>query len=175
MLREVAGDGVDLLLPRGGRLDVAAQQVDLGAGQVHEPVVVAGRPGGQRVDQCRRLGRAPLGQQRLGRVGGQEGGTKPAGQAGLAGGVQAAQRHLFRAGEVAHHQQVSLSAMASISRAAPSPAASASRPRPVKDGEPLLGSAPRQERVVCEVCQDAGDHGGGAAPLRRSPAPGSGQ
>ena len=42
-VREVAGYGVDLLLPGGGRLVVAAEHVEEGPGKVHEPVV---RPGG---------------------------------------------------------------------------------------------------------------------------------
>jgi hypothetical protein len=64
--------GFDLLPPPAGRLDVAAQQVDLEAALMNTPVVAIRRPGDQRVDQCRRLGRAPTGEQRLGCVAGQD-------------------------------------------------------------------------------------------------------
>ena len=43
-VREVAGYGVDLPLPGGGRLVVAAEHVQEGPGKVHEPVL--SRPGG---------------------------------------------------------------------------------------------------------------------------------
>ncbi len=58
------------------------------------PVVAVRRPGDQRVDQFRCLGRAPTGEQRLGCVGGQDSGPDPGVQAGLAGGLKAAQRHI---------------------------------------------------------------------------------
>ena len=87
----VTDDGVDLLAPPGRRLEVAAQQVDLGAALMRDPVIAVWRPSGQRVDQCRCIGRAPAGQQRLGCVGGQEGGRKPGLQAGLASSPEPAQ------------------------------------------------------------------------------------
>ena len=66
-----ADEYVDLLLPTVGRTDVAAQQVDLSAPLVHDPVTAIWRPGGQRVNQCRCLGCAPPGEQCLGCVDGQ--------------------------------------------------------------------------------------------------------
>ena len=83
----VGGDGVDQLPPRGGGIDIAAQQVDLGAGLVHDPVIAVRWPGSQRVDQRRGLGRAPTGEQGLACVEDQDGGLKrslpgrPAGRA----------------------------------------------------------------------------------------------
>ena len=54
---------VDLLLPPGGRLDAAAQHVDLGPAPAQKPVVEVGRPLRQRVDHSRCIGRVPGGQQ----------------------------------------------------------------------------------------------------------------
>jgi len=62
----MTGQGGDLPLPGGSRLDVAAPQVDLAPDNVQKQVAAAGWPGGQRVDQRRRVGRAPPGQHRLG-------------------------------------------------------------------------------------------------------------
>ena len=60
---------LDLPQPRGGGLDVAAQQVDLGAQPVHRVViaVAAGSSVSGSISSCR-LGRAASGEHRLGRV-----------------------------------------------------------------------------------------------------------
>ena len=69
---EMARDGVDQPVPPRSGIDIGAQQVDLGAGLVRQPVIVVRRPGGQRVDQRRGLRGAPAGEQRFGGVGGHD-------------------------------------------------------------------------------------------------------
>ena len=127
-LLKSAGERVDLLLPARRPPPMSPRSRSISArSSVHKPVDRGGRPGGQRVDQRRRLGRAPAGQQRLGRVGGQDAWRGTSLQAGPAGGVQgraAPPRRRWRSWPV--FSRASLSGTASRTRAAPSPAASAS-------------------------------------------------
>ena len=148
---------------RGGRLDVAAQQVDLGAGIVHRPVIAVRAARRQRVDQRRGLGRAPAGQQRLGCVGGQDGDRHEACQAGLAGRPAAR----CSATSAAFWNLASLEQRVAFVHGQPHqgravPGGLGQGPRPVEEGESLL-DLPAQERVVSrEAGQDAGDQGRGA-------------
>ena len=162
---DLADARLDLLPPPGGRLDVAAQQVDLGAALMHQPVIAVGRPGGQRVDQRRRLGRAPAGEQRLGCVGSQRRGhrsMRPGRSGGRPAGRAARPRQRRRTSPVC--TRTSLSVMASHSRACP-PVRPGPKPAPGEGVANPSSTCPRRNAWTCEARQAAGDHGGGAGCL----------
>ena len=105
VVAQTGGDGVGQPTPRGGGVGIAAQQVDVGPRQVHQPAIAVRRPGDQRVDQRRGLGRAPAGQQRFRSVRSQDGGPPRGLQAGLPGGSKGAQRHLGGTRELGQLEQ----------------------------------------------------------------------
>ena len=101
-------------------------------------------------------------------VGGQQVAINAGLQARLAGGPQAAQRHLGSVIEPPQLQQRVAFVHGQPQQGGASPEAWAKSPSPVKDGESLL-DLPANERELCEAARMRGS-GGRRRPLRRSPA-----
>ena len=87
--------------------------------------------------------------------------THRAGQAGLAGHVQAAQRHLGGVVELGQLEQRVAFDDGQPHQGRAVPCRLGQRLPPLQEGEPLL-DLPAHERVVREAGQDAGDQRGGA-------------
>ena len=153
--------GVDLLPPPDGGVHIATQQVDLGAGLVRHPVEAVRRASGQRVDQCRGLGRAPTGEQRFGCVPSQEAGQERSVQAGLPGVVNALQRHLGRVSEPGELEVRIACGNGQFRQSQAVFCGPGEGQCPLKERKPLIGQ-PAPERVFSEAAYDKGNHGRGA-------------
>ena len=144
------------MLPSCGRADITAQQVDLGAALVRQPVVAVRRPSGQRVDQRRGLSRVPDGEKRLSSVCNQGCHYIPVPQAGLPGSLKAAQGHLGGVLELREpEQRIAFDHGQPYKRWAVFRGLS-KNPSALKEGEPFLDLL-ACERIVGQACQDTRD------------------
>ena len=154
----VGGDGVDQLPSPGRGIDVAAQQVDLGAGFVHQPVIAVWRPGGQRVDQRRGLGRAPAASSASAALAARKVTPHEAPRPACRAGSRPPSATSAASWNLASLSSASLSFTASHNRVLAIVRSPGQGPPPVQEREPLLG-LPAPERVQGEAGQDAGNQG----------------